>query len=438
MTGAERVLAAVAATRAGEPLPDGEIAALIADFLAGRVTDYQMSAWLATVAGKGLSRAETVALTRAYVDSGVRLDHSALGRPVVDKHSTGGVGDKVSLVVVPMVAACGVPVVKLSGRGLSFLGGTVDKLESFRGLRMDLAADEVTAMLRLAGLVISGQSDDLVPGDRATYELRDVTGSVRSLPLIAASVMSKKIAAGAHGVVLDVKYGSGALLADEMEARALAELMVDIGRDVGMPCHAVLSEMSVPLGRCIGNALEVREAIRALRGEPLGKLTELCRTIAALMLTLAEPGLSRDDAEKRVQDAVDSGAALEALRRWLAAQGGDVRQVDDPELLPRAARQVTVSADRAGWVSGVDPRALGEAAAQLGAGRFRYDDRIDHAVGIELLRTVGDEVRPGDPLAVVHVNPPAKLDTDRIRAAFTLTTGKPADRPVVGAIIEAR
>lgn len=404
------LLDAVMAKRRGEELSDTSIRSVVADFTAGRVPSYQMAAWLATVACSGMTKRETVSLTQAYVESGLQLNLRDFGRPVVDKHSTGGVGDKTTLFVAPVVAACGVAVGKVTGRGLGFAGGTVDKLESFTGLRTQLSVDEFRSVIRDVGMAVTGQSDELVPGDRATYKLRDVTATVDSIPLIAASVMSKKIAAGTQGVVLDVKFGVGAVLPDLQDARALAILMVDIGDACGLTCRAVLSDMSQPLGYAIGNALEVKEAIRALSGEDVPGYTVLCRTLSRLMLQAADGQLTDDQAYAAVDDAVASGAALRQFRRWVAAQGGDPRQVDNPELLPTASHQIPVRSQHKGWVEDVDARILGEAAIRLGAGRLLQDEQIDHSSGIVLERRVGDQVQRGDVLAVVHWNGAGDLD----------------------------
>lgn len=381
-----------------------DLSALVDDFVAGHVADYQMAAWLATVCCTGLSQEATAHLALAYADSGRRIEHTGLGR-VVDKHSTGGVGDKVSLFVVPAVAACGVPVVKVSGRGLGILGGTVDKLESISGLRLALTADELCATLAELGMVITGQSDELVPGDRATYGIRDVTGTVDSVPLIAASVMSKKIATGAHAVVLDVKYGEGALLADRATAEVLADTMLQVGASAGLDCRAMLTDANQPLGQAVGNALEVREALAALRGEEIAGFSELAYEVAGNMLALGRG----DDADlatcvQEVRAAVDSGRAWELMRRWVEWQGGDVAQVDDPDLLPGARHHTVLVSDRAGTLRHVGARAVGVAATRVGAGRFTHDAPLDYGAGVVVLRRAGDVVESGEPLAELHWN----------------------------------
>ncbi len=433
---AARLIAAIVRKRSGSPIESVDIEVLMADFLAGRTRDYQMAAWLATVACEGMSLEETVALTRAYVASGECLDLRSLGRTVVDKHSTGGVGDKVSIAVVPIVAACGVVVAKMSGRGLGYAGGTVDKLESIRGLRLDLSAPEVCALLRKVGMVITGQSATLAPGDHATYALRDVTGAVESIPLIAASIISKKVAVGADGLVLDVKTGSGALIPDRAMAMHLAETMLELGGRFGLRCRAVLTDMSQPLGYAVGNALEVKEALRLLRGETIPGLSELCGLLSRLMLQSAQPELSDEAADAIVARALETGAAHERFVRWATAQGADPRQLMNPDLLPTAQHRTSVCADRSGWVTSVDPRAIGSAALRLGAGRLTQSAAIDHAAGVLLRRRVGDAVRAGEPLAELHAShPDFAAALDLARSAFTIGADRAASRAVIHEVL---
>nr|ADZ45338.1 pyrimidine-nucleoside phosphorylase [Streptomyces sp. NRRL 30471] len=416
------VLSAIAAKRDGASLSAQSIECVVRGYTEGRIPDYQMAAWLMAVACRGMNDAETTALTKAYIDSGVRLEFADHRRPLIDKHSTGGVGDKTTLFVAPVVAACGVSVMKISGRGLDFAGGTVDKLESIPGLRIDLDHEQILEVLDRTRMVVVGQNTRLVPADGATYALRDVTGSVESLPLIAASVMSKKIAAGTDGAVIDVKYGSGALVGDIARAEELGRLMIRIGSAFGLPCRVVLSDMGQPLGRAVGNALEVKEALSALRGDQVPGFTELGHVLAVEMLCLAEPGLMRQAAEARVRDAVSSGRALAVFRAWVAGQGGDARVVGNPDLLPTATRVDVVPASWSGWISDVDARAVGKLALRLGAGRLRQEDRVDHAVGVVLRRRVGDEVRQGEPLAEVHWRGDADPEavSAEATAAFTI------------------
>jgi pyrimidine-nucleoside phosphorylase len=427
-----RLLAAIAQKRSGRPMEAAQIEALIADFIVGRVPDYQMAAWLATVACQGMSLEETAALTRAYVAGGERLDFGGIGRPVVDKHSTGGVGDNVSLVVVPVVAACGVAVAKMSGRGLGYAGGTLDKLESVSGLRLRLGPAEVYRLLREVGMVITGQNAQLAPGDHATYALRDVTGTVESIPLIAASIISKKVAVGADGLLLDVKTGAGALIPDKTMAIQLASTMVRLAGSFGLRCRAVLSDMSQPLGYAVGNALEVKEALLALRGAEIPGLSELCRVLSRLMLQSAEPGLTDAAADDRISRVLDSGAAHEQFLRWAAGQGADVRLLEEPSLLPTALYQEIVTADRPGWVRTVDPRSIGTAALRVGAGRLVQDALLDQAAGVVLRRRVGDWVNAGDSLAEVHyTGGDAATAIALTRSAFTIGPEPPVLSPVV-------
>jgi len=432
------VLGTIARKRAGELLPARDIKRLIEDFVAGRVPDYQMSAWLATVACIGMEIEETEALTRAYVAGGMSVDLGGVGKRVIDKHSTGGVGDKVSLVVTPIVAACGVAVAKMSGRGLGHAGGTIDKLESIRGLRLDLAAAEVRALVNELGMVITGQSAELAPGDKATYALRDVTGTVESVPLIAASIISKKVAVGAHGLLLDVKTGAGALIQDHAMAVHLAQTMVDLATRFGLDCRAVLSDMSQPLGFAVGNALEVKEALAALRGDSIPGFTELCRVLSRLMLQLALPDLSDAEADQQVSVAVSSGAAHEKFLQWARAQGADAAQLANPDLLPTAPRREFIRADRTGWVESIDPRAIGNAALRVGAGRLVQGAPIDHSAGIVLQRRVGDAVAAGDCLAEIHYDEGDITSAKNLTAsAFTLGISQVCVPPVVHQVFGA-
>lgn len=399
-----RVQASVVAKRDGQVLAPSVLRAVVDDYVAGRIPQYQMAAWLATVACRGLDMTELVALTEAYVTGGERLDLGRIDGAVLDKHSTGGVGDKLSLVVVPIVAACGVSVVKMSGRGLGHAGGTIDKLESIPGLRLDLAPEEVYSLVGRVGMVLMSQSDALAPGDDATYSLRDVTGTVESIPLIAASIMSKKVAVGSDGLVLDVKTGAGALITDLDRARELAETMMALADRFELPCRAVLSDMSQPLGYAVGNALEVKEALAVLRGEPVPDLWEAGLVLARLMLQSADPSLSDREADDRATTAVRSGAAHERFMSWTAAQGGDARALEDPARLPGAEHVRHIVAPRSGWVHDLAPRAVGMAAVHVNAGRLSHQAELDHGAGVLLLRRVGDRVEAGDPVAELHYN----------------------------------
>ena len=359
------------------------------------VPDYQIAAWLMAVYFQGMTREETFALTDAMARSGEVLDLSGLG-PTVDKHSSGGVGDKTSLVVAPILAAGGAVVAKMSGRGLAHTGGTIDKLESIPGFRAELTKEAFFRQAREVGLVIAAQSADLAPADGKLYALRDVTATVESEPLIASSIMSKKLAAGARAIALDVKVGKGAFLKTREEARSLAELMVAIGEAAGRRVAAVLSQMDEPLGRAVGNAIEVREAIATLRGEGPADLTELALALAEEGLRLA--GLPAE----RARAAFESGAALEKFRAFIAAQGGDPRVVDEPDRLALAPGAVEIRAERGGVVAELDALKVGLAVLRLGGGREKKGDPVDHGVGVYLLKKVGDRVEPGEVLARVY------------------------------------
>lgn len=395
--------------RDGLALSAEEIQFFVEGFTRGEIPDYQAAAFLMAVYFQGMTPQETADLTMAMARSGRVLDLHDIAPVVVDKHSTGGVGDKVSLVVVPLVAAAGLPVGKMSGRGLSFTGGTIDKLESIRGIRVELTVEEFRAQLRRVGAVLCGQSADLAPADGKFYALRDVTGTVPSIPLIAASIMSKKIAAGADAIVLDVKVGNGAFMKTLDQARALARLMVDIGGRLGRRMVAVIADMNQPLGQAVGNALEVQEAIATLRGDGPPDFREHCLVIAAHMLHLGGWAASVAEGRRLAEETLASGAAWEKFRALVAAQGGDVRQIEEPERLPRArwVREIPAPAD--GYLAEVRAYEVGMAAVVLGAGRARKGEPIDPAVGVIVHHKVGDAVRRGEPLFTVHANDEGRL-----------------------------
>jgi pyrimidine-nucleoside phosphorylase len=402
MSGAIRMVDVIDRKRRGEALTEGEIAAVVADFTAGRIPDYQMAALLMAIVCRGMSAAETTALTLAMARSGELLDLSDIAPVVADKHSTGGVGDKTTLVVAPVVAACGVHVGKMSGRGLAHTGGTIDKLESIDGFTATLPADRFRALLRAHRLVLAGQSAELAPADGLIYALRDATATVQSIPLIASSIMSKKLAAGATAILLDVKVGRGAFMTTLAEARALAELMVAIGQGAGRRTRAVLSAMDQPLGRAVGNALEVAEAVATLHGQGPADFADLCRHEAGALLALAGAARDAAEGERMAAAAVASGAALATFAACVAAQGGDARQVEQPARLPTAPVVVEVASPRAGWLAGIDALQIGRLAMRLGGGRQRKGDPIDHRVGLVLWAKVGDRLAAGDPLVSVH------------------------------------
>jgi pyrimidine-nucleoside phosphorylase len=408
----DRIVDLIARKRDGGELDAGELARMISD----DTPDYQLAAFLMAVVLRGMSARETADLLGAMVDSGTRLDMSPIGRPVADKHSTGGVGDKTTLVVGPLVAACGVPVAKLSGRGLGHTGGTLDKLESIPGFRVDLGPDELIEQVRRVGIAVAGQTVDLVPADRRMYHLRDVTATVQSIPLIATSIMSKKVAAGASRLVLDVKVGLGAFMPHLASARDLADAMVELGAAAGLPTTCMLTRMDEPLGRAVGNAVEVAEAVETLRGEGPADLVELCVAAAAIMT----------GDRVAVEDALSSGAALESYRRWIVAQGGDP---DAP--LPEADVVVPVPSPRDGYVHSCHALLLGDAAMRLGAGRAAREDAVDHAVGIVVNAKAGARVERGQPLATVHARSPADVDAAAVAACFELGDEHIQPPPVV-------
>ena len=401
--------------RDGGELTRQEIDFFIKGFNSGEIPDYQAAAWAMAVLLNGMSARETADLTMALVDSGDTIDLSGVIPIAVDKHSTGGVGDKTTLVVEPTVAACGLPVGKLSGRGLGFSGGTLDKMEAIPGFRTDLSTEEFLEQLRKTGLVLSGQTTDLAPADGKLYALRDVTGTVQSIPLIASSVMSKKIAGGANAILLDVKLGLGAFMQNLEEAQELAERMVAIGYDAGRETVALLSDMNQPLGNAVGNALEVNEAIDSLRGGGPSDFVEHCLTVAAHMLVLGKIAVNLPEARFVAEKAINEGQAWERFRQLVIAQGGDVAYIDDPERLPKAAFVETVPAPRAGYLAQINARIVGETSVRLGAGRIKKGEAIDHAVGLEVLHSVGDYVEAGDALFIVHANHPSLLGEARQR-----------------------
>jgi len=397
-----RVVELIERKRDGGRLTPAELDQLIGSYTRGETPDYQLAAFCMAVVWRGMDETETAALTAAMARSGERLDLRRFGR-VVDKHSTGGVGDKTTLVVAPLVAACGVPVAKMSGRGLGFSGGTLDKLESIAGYRVDLSTAEFLAQLERIGIVVTGQTADLAPADGLLYALRDTSGTVPSIPLIASSIMSKKIAAGARAVVLDVKVGRGAFMKDLPSARALARAMVSIGAAHRLAVTCELTDMDQPLGNAVGNALEVAEAIATLRGHGPADLVALVRLAGAEMLLHGRKARDRRSAAARIDRAIVDGSGLAKLRELVVAQGGDGRMIDDPDRLPRAPRIITLRAPRTAYISDLAADAIGVASVRLGAGREHKGDPIDHRTGIILHGKVGDRVERGQPYAEVHV-----------------------------------
>jgi pyrimidine-nucleoside phosphorylase len=388
--------------RDGFELTQSEIEFFIENYTSGEIPDYQASAWAMAVLLNGMTPEETTFLTLAMANTGDTLDLSGVVDIVVDKHSSGGVGDKTSIAVVPMVRACGLPVGKMSGRGLGFSGGTLDKLESVPGYRTGLTKEEFINQLASLGMVLSGQSLDLAPADGKLYSLRDVTGTVQSIPLIASSIMSKKIAAGAHAILLDVKTGKGAFMETLEDARKLAELMVSIGELSGRKVAALLSDMNQPLGVAVGNALEMKEAIITLQGEGPQDFVDHCIEITSQMLLLGNRAGSRPAAENMARESSASGAGLEYLKKLVEAQGGDVRVIDDPSKLPTAPIKTVLEAPTGGYIAEVQARVVGETSVVLGAGRKKKGEQIDLSVGIEVMVKVGDEIAKGQPLFVIH------------------------------------
>ena len=416
--------------RDGGQLTPEEIDELVLGHASGEIPDYQLAAFCMAVYFRGLSAEETLALTNAFVRSGSTLDlRSELGRTVVDKHSTGGVGDKTSLVVGPLVAACGVPFGKMSGRGLGHTGGTLDKLESISGFRVELSNEEFVEQVREIGLAIIGQSPDLVPADKRLYALRDVTGTVDSIPLIAASIMSKKIAAGAEGIVLDVKVGNGAFMKSLADARMLAESMQELGHGAGRQVVALLTDMDQPLGWAIGNAIEIEEVRALLAGEETPPdLFSLAIQAVGQLLALSDLGIDAGEGTRRAEQAVDDGSAAEMFERWIAAQGGDLSAG-----LPKAPVTRELTADRDGFVGEVSALGLGRLALELGAGRRTTADVIDHAVGIRCFAKRGDPIEAGQTLAVVYARDEASagLALDQIKTLVGIVEEPQPPRPIV-------
>ena len=405
--------------RDGLELTREEIEFFVRGITSGEIPDYQVSAWAMAVLLNGMSAQETTDLTLAMAHSGTVLDLSGVVPLAVDKHSTGGVGDKTTLVVEPIVAACGLPVGKMSGRGLGFSGGTLDKLESIPGFRTNLSREEFLDHLKRYGMVLTGQTGELAPADGKLYALRDVTGTVPSIPLIASSIMSKKIAAGAQAILLDVKVGLGAFMQTLDSASELARLMVAIGQRSGRQTIALLSDMNQPLGNAVGNALEVREAIDTLHGGGPEDFREHCLVAAAHMLMLGRKAGSLDEARAKAEEALVSGQAWGRFKQLVQAQGGDVRVVEEPDRLPEAPLKEIVPAPQSGYLAVINAREVGETSVQLGAGRVKKGDPIDPAVGIVVHRKVGDRVEQGQPLFTVHASSQEQLDAavERLLAA---------------------
>ena len=428
----------IAAKRDGELLSADDLTAFVDAYTDGTVPDYQMSAFLMAAYLNGLSDAEAAALTEAMLDSGTHIDLSDVSGTKVGKHSTGGVGDKVSLILVPLVASCGVPVAKLSGRGLGHTGGTLDKLEAIPGFQTALSVAQYRQQVADLGCVIAGQTGTVAPADKKLYALRDVTATVDSVPLIAASIMSKKLAEGNDALVLDVKCGRGAFMKTEAEARRLAETMVAIGAEHDVPATAVMTTMDVPLGRAVGNWPEVAEAIACLRAEHDDTpLMTIVRALAGEMIALGGRAETAEAGRARAQHAIESGEALDRLRQLVERQGGDPHVIDDPSARPDSDPVATIRVpdDASGVVADLDALALGHAAVDLGAGRRMKEDDVDPVAGFSALKTVGDPIEPGAPLACVHTSDPSTVDAVRaaVRDAYTFAETPPERRPPVRA-----
>lgn len=390
--------------RDGQPLTTAEIRFVIDGYTNGSIPDYQVSALAMAIFFKNMTARERADLTMAMVDSGDTIDLSAIEGIKVDKHSTGGVGDTTTLVLAPLVAALGIPVAKMSGRGLGHTGGTTDKLESIAGFHVEITKDEFVKLVNEHKIAVIGQSGNLTPADKKLYALRDVTATVNSIPLIASSIMSKKIAAGADAIVLDVKTGAGAFMKTTAEAMELAKAMVSIGNSVGRKTMAVISDMSQPLGYAIGNSLEVQEAIDTLKGQGPRDLEQLCLALGKQMVYLAQKATSLEEAEEKLKEAIRSGRALAKFREFIANQGGDASVVDHPERLPQAAYRIEVPARQDGVVAGMVADEIGTAAMLLGAGRATKEAEIDLSVGIMLHKKIGDPVKAGEALMTIHSN----------------------------------
>ena len=424
--------------RDGGVLTAEEINYIIRNYTDGAIPDYQMSALCMAIYFRGMNSEETTAMTMAMANSGEMVDLSSLGEFTGDKHSTGGVGDKTSLVLCPMVSSCGLKMAKMSGRGLGHTGGTLDKLESIPGLSIQMDGEKFLRIANEVGFVLAGQSAVMAPADKKLYALRDVTATVPSMPLIVSSIMSKKLASGAKTIVLDVKTGSGAFMETEEASFELAREMVAVGRLAGRNMGAIVTDMDQPLGFAVGNALEVEEAVSVLRGGDVPDLKELCLTLGSQLLVRSGIEQDADSARKRLQETIDSGKALDRLAAMVEAQGGDKRAVYDTSLLPKAKLVREVRSDRDGYVSAMQAKGIGVAAMHLGAGRETAEGVIDPAVGIVLRKKVGDAVSVGETLAVIHANDASLVPgvEQEVLSAYTISEGKPEMKPFIRGIVE--
>jgi pyrimidine-nucleoside phosphorylase len=423
--------------RDGKDLTREEIAFLIRGYTRDEIPDYQMAAWLMAAFLNGMNDAETTALVEEMLHSGVTLKHDQIAEPKVDKHSTGGVGDKTSLVIAPVAAECGVAVPMISGRALAHTGGTLDKLEAIPGFRTNLSLDEFRDVLKRCGLALIGQTKEIAPADRKLYALRDLTATVPFRPFMCASIMSKKLAEGIDGLVLDVKTGAGAFMREFEDARKLAEMMASTGRAMGKRVVGLITDMNQPLGRWVGNGVETMEAIETLRGDLEGDFAELCLELAARMLIAGGVESDLETACDKAIDAITSGRALERFRACIEAQGGDPRVLDDTKLLPQADQQRVITAGRAGFITGVETDEVGRVVMDWGGGRLRLEDRIDHAVGLRLHAKIGDQVNADDPLVTAYYNDESKFEemSARLRTAYRIGESAPKSEPLIKAIV---
>ncbi len=424
--------------RDGHRLSGEELRYLVEGYCSGEIPDYQMSAFLMAVYFRGMDKEETVDLTRIMKNSGDVADLTKIRGIKIDKHSTGGVGDKTTLIVGPVAAACGVPVAKMSGRGLGFTGGTVDKMEAIPGFQVSIPEEQFYDLVNRNGIAVIGQTAHIAPADKKIYALRDVTGTVENLSLITSSIMSKKLASGSDGILLDVKCGSGAFMKNEEDACELAEMMVQIGRADGKKTMAAITDMDQPLGRAIGNSLEVLEAIQVLKGEGPEDITELSVLLSGMMIHMSGLAASAEEGSEKARQALADGSALEKFRTFVAGQGGDPAITEDPGLLPLSSSRLTIRAERAGFIQAMDAESIGRASQMTGAGREKKEDSIDHGAGIYLERKVGDSVAGGDVLATLYGEDPQKLQAaaDLAAAAIRIGDEKPQMRPLIHRIID--
>lgn len=427
----------IAKKRDGHELTTEEIQFIIDGYTKGEIPDYQISAWLMAIFFQGMTEKERTDLTMAMAQSGEQADLGSIEGIKVDKHSTGGVGDSVSLIVGPLVACAGVPVAKMSGRGLGHTGGTIDKLESVPGFQVELDKKTFVDLVNKNKIAVISQSGNMTPADKKLYALRDVTATVDSLPLIASSIMSKKIAGGADAIVLDVKTGNGAFMKTHEEAEALAKAMVQIGNRAQRKTMALISDMNQPLGFAIGNALEVKEAIETLKGQGPKDLTELCLTLGSYMVLLGEKAQDIEEARKMLEQFMDDGSALNKFKTFLASQGGDSSVVENPEKLPQAEYQIPLLSKEEGYVSSMDAEEIGRSAMLLGAGRSEKDAPIDLAAGIVLRKKIGDPVAKGEPLAILHTNKEEVVEEikEKLRESIQISPDRPEPPPLIYGVI---